>query len=41
MQALEQEAVENQLHTIFAFTYVPGFFRKPGFQEVERAAYCH
>jgi len=36
VQALEQEAVENQLHAIFAFTYVPDFFRKVGFQEVER-----
>jgi amino-acid N-acetyltransferase len=36
--ALEAEAVENQLHAIFAFTYVPDFFRKVGFQEVERGA---
>src|ERR1700737_4278936 len=36
VEALEKEAVENQLHAIFAFTYVPDFFRKVGFQEVER-----
>src|ERR1700686_2018927 len=36
VEALEAEAVENQLHAIFAFTYVPDFFRKVGFQEVER-----
>ena len=34
--ALEQEAIENGLHAIFAFTYVPEFFRKLGFREVER-----
>jgi len=38
VDALENEAVENQLHAIFAFTYVPEFFRKVGFQEVERGA---
>ena len=36
VDALEQEAVANQLHGIFAFTYVPGFFQKMGFREVER-----
>jgi amino-acid N-acetyltransferase len=36
IQALESEAVENQLHAIFAFTYVPDFFHKMGFREVER-----
>jgi len=36
VDALEQEAVANQLHAIFAFTYVPGFFQKMGFKEVER-----
>jgi amino-acid N-acetyltransferase len=36
VEALEKEAVENDLHAIFAFTYVPGFFRKLGFKEVER-----
>src|ERR1700686_1121287 len=38
VEALEREAVENQLHAIFAFTYVPDFFRKMGFREVERGA---
>ena len=33
---LEQEAKENELHAMFAFTYVPGFFRKMGFRAVER-----
>jgi amino-acid N-acetyltransferase len=36
VEALEKEAVENELHAIFAFTYVPEFFRRLGFQEVER-----
>ena len=36
VEALEREAVENQLHAIFAFTYVPQFFRKLGFHEIER-----
>jgi amino-acid N-acetyltransferase len=36
VQALEQEARENGLESIFAFTYVPGFFAKLGFSEVER-----
>lgn len=36
VEALEKEAIENDLHAIFAFTYSPGFFRKVGFQEVER-----
>jgi amino-acid N-acetyltransferase len=36
VETLEREAVENQLHAIFAFTYVPDFFRKLGFREVER-----
>lgn len=34
--ALEQEARENDLESIFAFTYVPQFFAKLGFKEVER-----
>ena len=33
---LEQEAMDNELHAMFAFTYVPGFFRKMGFRAVER-----
>ena len=36
VEALEREALENDLHAIFAFTYVPDFFRKLGFREVER-----
>ncbi|MBV9083041.1 MAG: N-acetyltransferase [Acidobacteriaceae bacterium] len=36
VEALEGEARENDLESIFAFTYVPGFFRKLGFSEVER-----
>ena len=36
VEALEREAGEHQLHAIFAFTYAPQFFRKLGFQEVER-----
>jgi amino-acid N-acetyltransferase len=36
VEALEIEAINNDLHTIFAFTYVEQFFRKLGFQEVDR-----
>jgi amino-acid N-acetyltransferase len=36
VEALEAEARENHLQAIFAFTYVPGFFEKLGFSEVER-----
>lgn len=36
VEALEQEANENDLGAIFAFTYAPVFFRKLGFGEVER-----
>jgi len=36
VNALEQEARQFALKTIFAFTYVPEFFRKLGFREVER-----
>lgn len=36
VEALEAEARECGLHTIFAFTYVAGFFGKLGFHEVER-----
>jgi amino-acid N-acetyltransferase len=36
VEALENEAIHNDLHTIFAFTYVPDFFRKVGFHEVDR-----
>jgi amino-acid N-acetyltransferase len=36
VEALEQEARENELESIFAFTYVTGFFESLGFLEVER-----
>ena len=36
VQALEDEAIANELHAIFAFTYVANFFRKLGFRAVER-----
>jgi len=36
VEALEAEACENDLQAIFAFTYVPEFFKKLGFSEVER-----
>ena len=36
VQALEDEAYQNDLESIFAFTYSPGFFEKVGFSEVER-----
>ncbi len=36
VQALEAEARRHGLRAIFAFTYVPGFFQKLGFTEVER-----
>lgn len=37
VQALEQEARECELETLFAFTYVPGFFRKLGYMDVDRS----
>lgn len=36
VEKLVEEAVENDLESIFAFTYVPGFFHKLGFEETER-----
>ena len=36
VEALEAEARAHDLDAIFAFTYVPGFFQKLGFAEVER-----
>ena len=36
VDALEEEARAQRLDSVFAFTYVPGFFRKLGFTEVER-----
>jgi amino-acid N-acetyltransferase len=38
VEALEREARECGLHSIFAFTYVTGFFEKLGFEVVERGA---
>jgi amino-acid N-acetyltransferase len=38
MNALEREAREFDLDGVFAFTYVPGFFAKMGYTEVEREA---
>lgn len=35
-EALECEAAAHGLHSLFAFTYVPGFFGKLNFLEVER-----
>ena len=32
----KQKRQQNNLHALFAFTYVPEFFRKVGFREVER-----
>jgi amino-acid N-acetyltransferase len=36
VEALEEEARAQELHSIFAFTYVPGFFGKLGFEQVDR-----
>lgn len=36
MEALEREAREFDLDILFAFTYVPGFFAKMGYLEVDR-----
>ena len=36
VDALVREAFDYELHAVFAFTYVPGFFAKVGFGEVER-----
>lgn len=36
VETLEAEARAQDLHSIFAFTYVAGFFRKLGFDEVDR-----
>lgn len=36
VETLEIEANHNDLHAIFAFTYVPAFFRKVGFHQVDR-----
>ncbi len=34
--ALEQEAASFGLEAVFAFTYIPDFFRKLGYREVDR-----
>ncbi len=36
VEALEAEARENDLESVFAFTYVPQFFARLGFVQVER-----
>lgn len=36
VEALEAEAVEHGLASMFAFTYVPGFFQKLGYDQVDR-----
>lgn len=36
MKDLEAEAAAYGLQALFAFTYVPGFFRKMGYREVDR-----
>ena len=36
VEALEADAHEHELATLFAFTYVPGFFEKLGFHQVDR-----
>lgn len=36
VEALEQEARHQDLSSLFAFTYVAGFFGKLGFEEVDR-----
>jgi len=36
VEALEEDARAQDLHSLFAFTYVPGFFAKLGFEEVDR-----
>ena len=36
VETLEEEAIHNDLHAIFAFTYVADFFHKLGFYQVDR-----
>ena len=36
VETLQQEAIHNDLHAIFAFTYVADFFHKMGFYQVDR-----
>lgn len=36
MQAIDEEATQFGLHSLFAFTYVPDFFGKMGYSLVDR-----
>jgi amino-acid N-acetyltransferase len=36
VEDLERDAADNGLASIFAFTYVPGFFRRLGYEQVDR-----
>lgn len=36
VEALEEEAREHGIRTLFAFTYIPDFFARLGFSEVDR-----
>lgn len=36
VESLIEESNHHGLHSVFAFTYVPGFFQKLGFDEVDR-----
>ncbi len=36
MEAIDREAIDFDLSSLFAFTYVPGFFAKMGYDEVDR-----
>jgi len=36
VELLEEDAREQELQSMFAFTYVPGFFEKLGFSRVDR-----
>jgi amino-acid N-acetyltransferase len=36
MEALEREARDFDVGVLFAFTYVPGFFAKSGYREIDR-----
>jgi amino-acid N-acetyltransferase len=38
VEALAAEAVQYELDAVFAFTYVPEFFKRVGFDQVERGA---
>jgi amino-acid N-acetyltransferase len=37
VEALDEDARRHDLQSVFAFTYVDGFFRKLGYEEVDRA----